>query len=188
MAEVTILLPGYYLPGPPVRACASIVLVRDGALNILVDPGALPEPGLLAARLADVGLTAGDVQIVFLTHTHLDHCRSLGLFPTARVLDAWGWWEGDTWRAYDGELSPDTAVIATPGHSDDGLTLLVRTAQGRIALCGDVFFAEAPVETHDPFATHQAQLEASRRAVLAAANLVIPGHGPMFAVTTPMVQ
>ncbi|MCX6032439.1 MAG: MBL fold metallo-hydrolase [Chloroflexi bacterium] len=183
MAEVTVLLQGYYLPDPPVRACASIVLVRDGALKILVDPGALPEPGALASRLAEAGVSVDDVGVVFLTHTHVDHCRSLGLFPTARVLDAWGWWEGDTWCAYDGQLSPDTEVIETPGHSDDGLTLLVQTAQGRIAICGDVFFAEMPVETRDLFAVNQTRLAASRRAVLAAADFVIPGHGPMFAVS-----
>jgi glyoxylase-like metal-dependent hydrolase (beta-lactamase superfamily II) len=183
MADITILLPGYYHPGPPVRAAATIALVRDGVVNIVVDPGATPAAGWLAARLAEVGLTPDDVHIVFLTHTHLDHCRSLGTFPNARVLDAWGWWEGDVWREYDGQCSPATQVMATPGHSDDGLTLLVATGRGRIAICGDVFFSEMPIETPDSFAVDQVVLQASRRAVLTAADFVLPGHGPLFGVS-----
>lgn len=180
MAEITVLFTGYYRPGSPSRACSTVTLVRDGDLAIVVDPGCVPEPGALLGPLAAAGLTPGEVDVVFITHAHTDHYRQAGLFPTARLLDAWGWWEGDLWRDFDGRLSPATEVVRTPGHSEDSLTLFVRTPEGEVAVCGDVIYDEASGEADDPFVTTPTDLAASRRLVLERADLIVPGHGPMF--------
>ncbi len=180
MAEVTVLFPGYYLAGKPSRACSTVSLVRDGDLAIVVDPGTVPDPAALLANLSAAGITADRVGVVFVTHAHTDHYRQAGMFPAARLLDAWGWWEGDLWRDFDGHLSPACEVVATPGHSGDSLTLFVQTSTGEVALCGDVIYDEASGGADDPFVEDTTALAASRRLVLTRADWIVPGHGTMF--------
>ncbi|MBU4143012.1 MBL fold metallo-hydrolase, partial [Patescibacteria group bacterium] len=67
----------------------------------------------------------------------------------------------------------------TPGHSYDGLTLLVKTSEGVVAICGDVFWKKNSPED-DAYATDKEKLKESRKTVLASADWVIPGHAGMF--------
>lgn len=52
---------------------AGTCLVRVGADLTLVDPGGLGDEAALAAALAALGLSPGDVNRVFYTHLHFDH-------------------------------------------------------------------------------------------------------------------
>ena len=110
----------------------------------------------------------------------MDHCRNIGMFPVARVLDFWGWWEGDVWKKSDGKVTKDISMIKTPGHSFDGMTFMVKTKEGTVAICGDVFWKEG-FPKKDRFATDDAKLAQSRKKVMESADFVIPGHGKMFA-------
>lgn len=181
MPEVHVLIEGYYTPGPPVRAVATTTLVTGDGWAWVVDPGSAPAEQIVAA-LAQRQLAPADVDTLFLTHAHLDHTRHAGLFTRARVLDAWGWWEGDVWREFDGALPAGLTLLPTPGHSADLLTLLVHTGRGCVAICGDVFFHETLLTAEDPFAEDAARLAISRQQVLARADAIIPGHGPLFRV------
>jgi N-acyl homoserine lactone hydrolase len=181
MPEVHVLFKGYYLPGPPVRAVATTALVLGEGYTWVVDPGTAPAAALTAA-LSALGLEPDDVDTVFLTHGHMDHIRNTGLFTLARVLDAWGWWEGDTWREFDGVLPPGLSLLPTPGHSSDMLTLLVDTPAACVAICGDVFYDGHSLSAEDPFAEDFTLLLESRRQVLSRADSVIPGHGGLFRI------
>ena len=182
MASLTVLIEGYYVPGAPAHACSTAVLVRAGGHIIVVDPGTVPDPRSLLDRLAREGLAAADVSLVILTHAHADHSRQAGLFAAARLLDAWGSWQGDAWDRSPGPIDPDVELVRTPGHSDDSLSVFVRTSEGEIAICGDVIYDAAGLAAVDPFATDPVRLRASRALVLDRADFVVPGHGPMFKV------
>jgi len=183
MTKVEILLPGYYLPGESgARVCATVTLIRDNGLNIVVDPGTLPNPALLLGELAKRGLSPGDIGMVFITHGHTDHFRNAGLFPEARLLDSWGLWAGDRWQAGGIGLGGNIEILSTPGHSVDSLTLLVQTGSGRVAVCGDVFWAK-DYPPADPFATNKKLLVKSRKKILAVADFIIPGHGDIFSTS-----
>ncbi|PIT93910.1 MBL fold hydrolase, partial [Candidatus Falkowbacteria bacterium CG10_big_fil_rev_8_21_14_0_10_43_11] len=77
------------------------------------------------------------------------------------------------------QFSEDIKIIKTPGHSYDGLTLLVKTPDGVVAVCGDVFWEKDFLE-NDQYATDSEKLKESRKTVLESADRIIPGHAGMF--------
>lgn len=162
------------------RVCSTITLVVDKGLNIIVDPGTLPHHGILIGELKKRALSIDDINIVCITHSHVDHYRYVGLFTQAKVLDYWGWWVGDSWGSATGIINDRIKIIETPGHTDDSITLLVKTSSGTIAICGDVFWdRDFPVD--DPYAADKELLAASRKKLLQTADFIIPGHGDVFA-------
>lgn len=174
-------------PGGGWVASPACVLLRDAGVDVLVDPGA-NAPALLAA-LAALGMAPADVDMVFLTHTHLDHILNLRLFPGAPVCDGVDVARGDVLEPCGGVV-PGTGirVVPTPGHSPEHFSLVADTPDGRVVVAGDAFWwmdGEAPTPTpeglmgctddkaHDP-----EQLRASRRALLALGpRWIVPGHG-----------
>lgn len=182
MAEVKVLMEGYTSGETGEGAsCSTITLVRGKGITMIVDPGTLKSQSLLVEKLKEEGLTIDDVNIVFITHSHMDHYRNIGMFPKAKALDYWGWWEGDVWSECDEDLTNDIKIIKTPGHNYDGITLLVKTDKGKIAICGDVFWKEDYSED-DPYASDKEKLKESRKKLLEIADYIIPGHGNMFKV------
>lgn len=182
LPNVEILYKGYYPPGGTMRGrvCSTVTLVVDKGLHIIVDPGTLPHHGVLTEELKKRALSVDDINIVFITHSHVDHYRYAGLFTQAKVLDYWGWWIGDTWGSAAGSINENIKVLETPGHTDDSITLSVRTNIGTVAICGDVFWdKDYPVE--DPYAVDKKLLQSSRKKVLETADYIIPGHGDIFA-------
>ncbi|MBN1896910.1 MAG: MBL fold metallo-hydrolase [Candidatus Aenigmarchaeota archaeon] len=182
MAEVKILLEGYASGDggdDDSCSCSTVTLVRDGDIVMIVDPGTLKDRKLLTDALAKEGLSVDDVSVVFITHSHMDHFRNIGMFPKAKAIDHWGWWSGDEWSECNGKVTEDIEILKTPGHSGGSVTLFVKTSKGIVAICGDVFWKENYPEK-DPYATNPAKLEKSRKIVLEKADWVIPGHGPMF--------
>ncbi|HET7737859.1 MAG TPA: MBL fold metallo-hydrolase, partial [Tepidiformaceae bacterium] len=77
-------------------------LVRGDGRTVLIDSGygppaaamGVPGGGEMLARLAEIGVTPGEVDTVVHTHLHLDHCGwdvdegGAVVFPNARVLVA----------------------------------------------------------------------------------------------------
>ena len=181
MATVRILVEGYTTKEKPGRACSTVTLIQDGHHTIVVDPGSVSDHSVISNTLKKEGLTVNDIDIVFLTHSHLDHYYNIGLFPKATIIDYWGAWKKDTWKAGQKKLSKNISIIETPGHSDDSITLLAKTKQGIIAVCGDVFWKEN-YPNPDPYANNQKKLVQSRKKVLGIADWVIPGHGNIFRV------
>jgi glyoxylase-like metal-dependent hydrolase (beta-lactamase superfamily II) len=179
MATVKILIPGYASADSGGHSCSTITLVQDKNLNMVVDPGTLSDPDLLVEAVKKAGLDIKDINVVFITHAHMDHFRNIGMFPAARTLDFWGWWDGDVCTDSDKRVTDDISMIKTPGHNYDGMTLLVKTDEGTVAICGDIFWKENfPVD--DPYASDKPKLEESRKLVLKSADWVIPGHGERF--------
>ena len=182
MAEVKVLIEGYTTADTPEEnSCSTITLVKDKEIIMIVDPGTLKDQKLLIEKLKEESLTIKDINVVCVTHSHMDHYRNIGMFPDAKALDYWGLWYRDKVEDWNSRFTDNIQIIKTPGHNYDGITLLVKTDKGIIAICGDVFWKENLPED-DPYASDKEKLKESRKKVLEIADYIIPGHGTMFKV------
>ena len=162
----------------------TITLVREGDLVIVVDPGILESQRVLIDALDREGLKVDDIDVVFITHSHLDHYRNVGMFPNAKVLEYFGLWNKNTVEDWPEQFSTDIQILRTPGHDYTGLTMFVTTADGVVAICGDVFWKEDYPKnpSDDKYASDPEKLEESREMVLKIADWIIPGHGDMYKI------
>jgi hydroxyacylglutathione hydrolase len=103
---------------------AYLVADAPGGTAIFIDSGAPLEPLLAAVERENLTVTH-----LFLTHSHPDHvagngelARRFGLTPTNAA-------------AGTGDL--EIATLATPGHSDDGVSFVVN---GELCFTGDTLF------------------------------------------------
>lgn len=186
MAEAKILIKGYTsadsaAAGEIETTCPTISLVKTKDLNIICDPGVVESQDVILEKLKEQGLSRDDINLVFLTHSHIDHYRNIGMFPQAKTLEYYGLWDKNTVDDWKENFADDIKVVKTPGHSNDSLTMLVKTTEGVVAICGDVFWRENYPD-HDEYAINKEELKKSREQVLAQSDYVIPGHGDIFKV------
>lgn len=193
MAEVKILIEGYARKTETSwYASSTTVLIKDSGKNIIVDPGANEK--MLLEALEREGLKPENIDIVFLTHYHLDHLLNIALFPGKDIYD------GDSINSSDSKIViyegniPDTNVqiIPTPGHAHEHVSLLVETEKGKIVIAGDLFWwrdnqepkldKKTLLEHKDPYTKDENALLESRKKILGIADYIIPGHGKMFKV------
>ena len=221
-----LLLPGIAAPGTravtPVYAYVleladELVLVDTGMSPVYIDdPTAgfdpafaailtpqLTEADRLEARLADAGLSVGDITAVINTHLHFDHAGNNALFEGVPIYvqrahheqaighpaypnDFWNL-PGLRYELLDGEteLFPGVELLLTPGHAPAHQSLLVTLGSGaRVLLCGDAILSRANLE-HDSWATQAdpgtARASGLRLVELAAEReaLMIFGHDPV---------
>jgi glyoxylase-like metal-dependent hydrolase (beta-lactamase superfamily II) len=173
------------------------VLLRGDA-TILVDPGLQLQNEPVLEALAALGLGLDDVDLVALTHAHDDHacaCVDLPLPVALHELEIgaphWPVVEGilgarelRVLRGSEGELAPGVRWALTPGHTPGGVTFAVDTAEGVVALCGDIVGpGRERFDAMDPEpGPEAADLLASWRRIRAfSPRLVIAGHLPPFA-------
>jgi glyoxylase-like metal-dependent hydrolase (beta-lactamase superfamily II) len=192
MAEVKVLIEGYaektktgWIASP------STVLIKDSGLNIIADPGSNKK--LLLRRLAKEKLKPKDIDLIFLTHYHLDHTINIRLFPDCDILDGDEINKDDKIFNYS-EKIPKTniKVIPTPGHAHEHASLLVKTEKGNIVIAGDLFWWRTDeeqktdynslIEKEDPYVKNKEEIKESRKKILELADYIIPGHGKMFKV------
>ena len=152
--------------GTPIPIGVYIWLVEGANKNVLVDAGCsadyLTSIGFPAEQvstqeeeLAKMGLTVDDIDLVILTHMHLDHARDAGKFKNATFvvqkselefaanphpIQA-GWFVDlpqDRLQVVDGdeEILEGIRVVHTPGHTPGGQSVLIDTEGGTVALCG----------------------------------------------------
>jgi glyoxylase-like metal-dependent hydrolase (beta-lactamase superfamily II) len=126
------------------------VLLR-GARTIVVDPGLPLQNEPVVRALEARGLAPRDVDLIALTHAHLDHagaCTDLMAPVAVHELEtrspSWllvgGLLEllpSERLAGEEGELAPGVAWARTPGHCDGHISLCVETAEGPVVLCGD---------------------------------------------------
>lgn len=178
MTSVHLLHAGYATD----RVGSSVVLVRDGDALIVCDPGMVARRSLITEPLATLGVQPQDVTDVFISHHHPDHTINIALFPNAQVTDFWAIYRDDLWIDHEGDghlISPNTELWLTPGHTEEDATLIVRADDGVYAMTHLWWRADRTPDV-DPLAWDQESIRHSRERVLAAADVVIPGHGEPF--------
>jgi glyoxylase-like metal-dependent hydrolase (beta-lactamase superfamily II) len=165
----------------------TITLVRDGDIVMVVDPGILESQQVLIDALKKENLTVQDVNVVCITHSHIDHYRNIGMFPNAKALEYYGLWDKGTVENWSEDFTSNIKVILTPGNDYTGITLFVTTGPenehpGIVAICGDVFWKENyPRVAHDDaYASNPERLKESREMVLKMADWIVPGHAGIY--------
>ena len=198
MHQVDVLVAGYVEPtrAGRVRTSATITLLR-GEPMILVDTGDAWQRHELLDALAVREVDPHEIQWVINTHGHLDHVGNNNLFPHATfVLDGDVARHGEYWThdftagsmLIEGEPgSVPVAVVATPGHTNHCVSVVVTTAEGVVAVTGDLF--EHPGDSRDDawqkWSRDPERQKVSRDLMLATAKFIVPGHGPMFPAASP---
>jgi len=111
-------------------------------------------PKTIAAQLAELGITAGDIPLVAVSHTHPDHVGNVDMFSAATVLiqrAEYEWAFGlpnepfsaeHAARKLDGDFDVfgdgSVRIVSTPGHTPGHQSLFVRLANtGAVLLSGD---------------------------------------------------
>lgn len=177
IARVHLLFQGYVGE----RVASTVVLVRDGDVRIVIDPGMTPSPEMILAPLRALGESPEAISDVIFSRRHPGHTLNAALFPHARFHDERAIYQGDAWkrRAVEGSLvSPSVRLIATPGHTPRDITTLIGTLDG-IAACTHLWRAAGEAD-EESLTNDQVALRESRLRVLAVASLIIPAHGAPF--------
>lgn len=143
-----------------------IWLVAGASKYVLIDTGCsadfLSSIGFPAKQISTqekelekVGLTVDDIEMVILTHLHVDHARDAEKFKNAKFvvqkselefaahphpIQA-GWFvelPKDRLQVVDGdqEILEGIRVLHTPGHTPGGQSVLIEADHGPICICG----------------------------------------------------
>jgi glyoxylase-like metal-dependent hydrolase (beta-lactamase superfamily II) len=183
MAEVKVLIRGYTgEDSEEEKTCATVTLVKDKNIVMIVDPGVLESQQILVDALHKEGLDIDNVNIVCITHSHIDHYRNIGMFPQAKTLEYYGLWDKNTVDDWKEQFTKDIKIIKTPGHNYDGISLIINTSKGKVAIVGDVFWKEN-YPSKDLYASDLKKLDESRKKVLEIADWIVPGHADIYKVT-----
>ncbi|QQG41943.1 MAG: MBL fold metallo-hydrolase [Candidatus Woesebacteria bacterium] len=195
MNKVKVLVEGYAYPNGDGTYAASptCTLIESNGKKFLVDPGTNPEKLLKALEKENIG--EHDLSFIYISHYHPDHWLNSRLFPNLDIYDGGIRWRNDLEIFHQGKLPEvDVEILKTPGHAIEDTSLLIRTEDGVVCICPDVFWWEDGkqksdnrddlLNLEDPFANDKEALLVSRKLVLSKANLIIPGHGKMFKVAT----
>ena len=189
------------LPVTPLQQNCSLIWCTKTMCGAFVDPGGdLPK---LRDAVERAGVT---IEKILITHGHIDHCGSAGIFARELGVPIEGPHEED--RFWIARLAEDGRNYGVTGESFepdrwlvDGdtvtlgeLTFDVRHCPGhtpghivfhhpasRLAIVGDVLFAGSIGRTDFPRGNHQDLLDAITQRLWPMGNdtSFIPGHGPM---------
>ncbi|XP_030635064.1 metallo-beta-lactamase domain-containing protein 1 [Chanos chanos] len=188
--SVSVLKVGYCSPQPDgsTRADGSISLLT-GPKVILVDTGGPWDQDFLLSKLKEKGLSPTDVTIVIGTHGHSDHVGNLGMFPHATIVVGSDISEGDRYlpnRLTEGQPYPidnNVSIVPTPGHTGRDVSVLVKgTSAGTVLVAGDLFECCNDEDSWRELSENPEVQEVSRQEALRTADVIIPGHGPLFRV------
>jgi len=199
MAEVKVLIEGKHdKAGNKVVIGSSVILVKSN-LNIVVDTGTFIDELTIIRNLKKEGLTPEDIDIVVLTHMHLDHVVNTHLFKNSRIyckLRGFNY-PGQFHVPKDGYLerteindgivlTDNVEFLLAPGHTEDMIAVLVKTKEGNIVIAGDSISSEDWADLHKQPETNMVydldKYNDSRKKILSIADHIIPGHGKMFKV------
>lgn len=181
MTTVELLHAGY-IKDEGSRVASSVTLVRDDDAILVVDPGLVASTSLILDPLAARGIAPTDVTHVFLSHHHPDHTVNVALFPNAEIIDFWARYKDDLWLDHDGDgwqVTRNAQLWLTPGHTEEDASLVVTADDAIYAMTHMWWRADRSPEV-DPVAFDHASLDVQRARVLAAVDIVIPGHGEAF--------
>jgi len=191
MNEVVVLIPGYSnWSGPGKQNASGTVTLVRGSKNVIVDTGIPAQKNEIVRQLKEVGIKPADVDCVVNSHGHSDHIGNNNLFPKATFLLGTDVSRGDEYTVHDFHtgafhIGPGISVIATPGHTDHDLSVVVETSKGAIVIVGDLFEHENDWsrESWKAWSKCKDDQQKSRQQVLRIADFIVPGHGNLFRVT-----
>jgi len=201
MAEVKVLVEGKHegIEGGFLIGSSTSLIKTDK--NIIVDPGAYINEKRLIEALKKEGLTPDDIEIVLITHTHIDHTTNSHLFKNAKIKlkFAGGDYPGQIHTLTKGfleradlldnpKIAEDVSIIFTPGHTLDMMSVVVDTNEGKVVITGDAIrvpeLANIGNKELSLITADMNAYEESRKKILDIADYIVPGHGKMLKVKT----
>lgn len=197
--EVKVLIKGKHEKIDDILRIKSTVTLIKSDKNILVDTGSFLERQELIDNLKKEKLTSEDIDIVVLSHLHLDHVVNVDLFNKAQIFCKFNGncYPGQVHTPFNGELkrieiqdgvkiAENVEFLLTPGHSNDMVSVLIKTDEGNVVVAGDGIPSEDWADLNkaiDPILVNDVGLyNSSRKKILDMADYIIPGHGNMFKV------
>lgn len=192
MNKVKILIEGYAKVHDDFEDVSpSVVLIKNEKHKIIVDPGFNREKLLKA--LKNENLKIEDIDMVLLTHYHMDHSLLAGMFEKAIFLDNSDQYlqNGIIKRQEEKMLGEGIEIVQTPGHDLFHCSIVIDTIDlGKVVIAGDVFWwvdgeepnkdFESLINFEDPYVKNENDLKESRKKILEVADWIIPGHGKIF--------
>lgn len=192
MNKIKVLIEGYAKVYDDYEEVSpSVVLIENEKHKIIVDPGFNRE-NLLKA-LEKESLKNEDIDMVLLTHYHMDHSLLAGMFEKAIFLDNSDQYlqNGIIKRQDKGILGEGIEIIQTPGHELFHCSVAVETVDlGKVIIAGDIFWwvdgeepeknFESLINLEDPYVKDEIAIKESRKKILEMADWIIPGHGKIF--------
>jgi len=161
----------------------AVTLIQNGPSNILIDVGGrgrLPE---IQAGLAKKGLKEDNIDLIILTHFHLDHAFNISAFPKARII-GWNheWKAGSTFRFKDIEtwrIAEGIHILPTPGHTPEHISVIAEMPDGKkIVIAGDAINHKyAETKTISAYAFDKNLYAKNADKILGLANTIYVGHG-----------
>jgi glyoxylase-like metal-dependent hydrolase (beta-lactamase superfamily II) len=200
MSEVKVLIEGthIHLKDDVLEVGSTTTLIKSDK-NIIVDPGAFVNKNKLIKALESEGLKPENIDVVILTHTHIDHTVNIPIFSKAKIYSRLicGKYSGQYQLVEEGKvcrfdllnepIANGVKILETPGHTIDSITVLVDTKEGVVAIAGDAIATADLVnlEKHPlPDLVYSLEkYEESRKKILTIADWIVPGHGKMFKLT-----
>ena len=161
----------------------------------------LTEKNLPAAQLALSGVSPRDIDLLVITHTHIDHVGGIADFPDAPILMAraerelekplyWGEvrpldWPDRDYLLVDGdmEIGPGLRVLLVPGHAPGQLALIVDLPEtGAVLLTSDAISRPAEIDKKFAGSWNEELAQKSGARLMALAEeldaTIIYGHCP----------
>ncbi|MEW6047026.1 MAG: N-acyl homoserine lactonase family protein [Bacillota bacterium] len=178
---------------------SNAALIRLGGYTMLFDTGAHAARPMLIDGLRRLCVMPEDVNVVFLSHLHFDHCGNALVFPRAEfiisreeweyastgndlfvpreIVDLLGRKEVRLVSEGDSSIAPGVEVVFTPGHTPGSMALLIDTPEGPWVLAGDA------VKNRMELSTGRVEMSLDPRAsaesiakIRALSRRVLPGH------------
>ena len=166
----------------------AVTLIETSNQNILVDTGAMGTFPMIKSNLAKLKKTIENIDIVILTHFHLDHAFNISQFQKSVII---GWkhiWENQkTIRISNWDnlhLPAEIKIIETPGHAEEHISIVVSNTEfGTTVISGDAVNEKYyQTKSIKAFSYDDALYHRSAQKILNQANYIIPGHGLPFSV------
>ena len=150
MTQVKLLIGGKHEKAEEGLNIGSSVTLIKTDKNIIVDTGSFLDKDKIISELEKENLKPEDIDIVILTHLHLDHTVNTYLFKNAKIYCKF---KGDGYPGqfhtpskgcmqrtdmFDNtEIAKDVKLMLVPGHSGDMVAVIVKTEKGIVVISGD---------------------------------------------------
>jgi glyoxylase-like metal-dependent hydrolase (beta-lactamase superfamily II) len=183
MASVSVIWEGYFRWVEKLKSCdvtANSVLVEAAGKKIIVDVPNVGEEREYLEALKKHGIDPLTIETVVVTHEHPDHVGCLHLFPNAWYYGSGVRWKGARHEYWPGdrlELAPGVTIVKTPGHTPNDCSVFVETADGVVAMAGDLWVWTLD-DPRNRIVNDKEKLRVSREMIAKTARWIIPGHGP----------
>ena len=185
----------------------STVALIFGEKKILFDTGSYGDRKNLLLGLKKLGVIIEEIDIVFISHLHFDHCLNIELFESAEILVSKRELEyvlsGEYKNCFDPyvplivvknfskffhlindneEIIKGVKTILLPGHTPGNTGLLIEDK--KVILTGDAVKSARDFINNLPPPSFYSETEALRsyEIIKRKANLVIPGHDRPFEI------